>query len=90
MYAYSGSDHALPHWKCVMRCCSKSQSINLPDQETDDQYYNTSPSICFHIYNLIASCSTHGRLPLTEKKIVASVNEILIQNKPQKYTLEKS
>ena len=69
MCAYPQSDHVLTHCKCVMRCCAKCSGINLHDQETDDQYSNTSPSICFHIYNLIARCTTHGRLPLTDKRI---------------------
>ena len=69
MFVYPQSDHALPHWKFVMQCCAKCPSINTPDQETDDQYSNTSPSICFHIYHIIARCPTHGRLPLTDKKM---------------------
>ena len=64
---YPQSDHTLPHWKCVMQCCSKCPSVNLPDQETDDQYSNTSPSIIFLIYHLIVCCSTHGRLPLNDQ-----------------------
>ena len=51
---YSQSDHALTHWECELRGCAKFPSINLPDQETDDKYPNTSPSISFHIYYLIA------------------------------------
>ena len=69
MCAYPQSDHALPHWKCVLRCCSKCPGVNFPDQETDDQYSGTRPSIRFHIYNLIARCTTHGKLPLNDKKI---------------------
>ena len=37
MCAYLQPDHALPHWKCVMQCCSKFIGVNLPDQETDDK-----------------------------------------------------
>ena len=65
--AYPQSDHALTHWKCVMRCYAKFPSVNLPDQETDDQYYNTSPSISFHVCHLIARCTAHGRLPLNDR-----------------------
>ena len=43
MCAYSQSDHALPHWKCVLQCCAKCPGINLPEQETYDKYPNTSP-----------------------------------------------
>ena len=67
MFPYPQLDHVLPHCKCVMKCCSKCSRVNLPYQEIDDQYNDTRPSICFHIYHLIASCSTHGRIPLTEK-----------------------
>ena len=59
---YLQSDHAIPHWKCVLQCCAKCPSIDLPDQETDDQYPNTSPSIRFHIYHLIAGCTKNFRL----------------------------
>ena len=38
MFAYSQSDYESPHWKCVLRCCAKCKSINIPDKETDDQY----------------------------------------------------
>ena len=43
MCEYPQSDHALPHWKGVMRCCAKFPSVNLPDQETDDKNSDTSP-----------------------------------------------
>ena len=35
MYEYKQSDDALPHWKCVFRCCAKFPCVNLPDQEID-------------------------------------------------------
>ena len=69
MCAYPQSYHALPHWKCVLKYCSKCTCINLPDQETDYPYFDTAPSIIFHIYHLIARCTSHGRLPLNKKEI---------------------
>ena len=33
MYAYSHSDNAIPHWKCVLRCCADCPCFILPDQE---------------------------------------------------------
>ena len=69
MCAYTQSYHALPHWKCVMWCCAKCTSVNIPDKETDDQYSNTSNSNIFHVYHLISCCTTHGRIPLNEKKM---------------------
>ena len=50
MCTYPKSNHALPHWKCVLRCCSDYTLINLTDQETDNQFSETTPSIRFHIY----------------------------------------
>ena len=69
MCAYSQSDHALPHWKCVLKCCDKCPIVNLTYQETDYQYSNTSPSIRFNICHLIARCTIYGRLPLNYRKI---------------------
>ena len=68
MCEWSQSYHALPHWKCVLRCCAKYPSINLPKQETYNQYSDTSPSIRFHIYHMIECCTKYIRLPLTENK----------------------
>ena len=34
MCIYPQSEHALPHWKCVLRCCDDCPCINIPDQET--------------------------------------------------------
>ena len=67
--AYSQSDHALPHWKFLLQCCAKCSSIDIPDQETYDQYPDTSPSIHFYIYHIIARCKKNCRLPLTDKNI---------------------
>ena len=67
MCANSQSDNALPHWKYVLRCCAKCPSINIPDQETYDKHPNPSTSISFHIYHLIARCTKHDRLPLSDK-----------------------
>ena len=51
-----------------MQCCTKYPSIDIPDQETDDQYPDTSPAISFRIYHIIARCKKRGRIPLTAKK----------------------
>ena len=32
MCAYPQSDHALTHWKGVLRCCDKCLYINITDQ----------------------------------------------------------
>ena len=65
---YTQSVHALPHWKCVLRCCAKCPCINLPDQETYNQYSEITPSIWFHIYHIIGSCTTHGIITLKKIK----------------------
>ena len=60
--------HMTRQRKQGLRCCTKCPSINLPDQETDEQYLSTSPSIIFQTYHLIAPCKKHVRLTLTNKK----------------------
>ena len=69
MCAYPQSNNALPHWKFVFRWCANCSCVNLPDQETDDQYSYTTHSIRFHIYHIIARCTDHGIIPLKDKKI---------------------
>ena len=69
MCAYLQYDHALPHWKCVLRCCADCPCINIPDKETNNQHSDTTPSIRFHIYHIIARFTDHGKIPLRDKKI---------------------
>ena len=38
MCAYPQPDHALTQWKCVFQCCANCPCMNLPDQETGNQY----------------------------------------------------
>ena len=88
--AYPQLDHSLPHWKFVLQCCAKFTCVNLPDQETDDQYSDTTISIIFHIYCLTERCTEHGKILLNERENFACVDRIQLQNNPHKYTLEKS
>ena len=66
---YHQSDHALPYCKYVLQCCAKCPCVNIPDQETDDQYSDTRPSIRFHIYHRIACFTKHLRLLFDDNKI---------------------
>ena len=84
MCANSHSDHELPQWKCVLICCAQCRSINIPDQETNDNHPNPSPSISFHIYHLIARCIKHGRLPLSSKKSFRECQQDTASVKPTK------
>ena len=68
MCAYPQSEHALPHWKRVLRCCAECPCINIPDQETTKKHEETTPSIRFHIYHIIGHCATYGRNTLKDKK----------------------
>ena len=47
MCTYTHSDHALPHWKCVLRCYAECPYINLPDQETDKNTKKQHPQLGF-------------------------------------------
>ena len=69
MCTYPNYDHALPHWKGVLRCCAECPHINLPYKETNKKHDETTPSIRFHIYHIIGRCNTHSRIPLKDKKI---------------------
>ena len=69
MCAYPQSDHSLPHWKCVLQYCAKCPYINLPDQETYNQYSDITPSIQSHNYHIIACCTDSGIITLKSKKI---------------------
>ena len=69
MFTYPHSDHALPHWKCVLQCCDECTCINLTDQETNKQHKETTTSIRFHIYHIIARCTAYVRILLKDKKI---------------------
>ena len=89
MCAYPQSDHSLTHWKCVMQCCSKFPSINLPDQETDDQYPDNSPSIRFHLYHIIALCTKHGIFPLTDKNICRKCKQDTVSGQSTKIYTRK-
>ena len=44
---YPKSNHALPHWKCVLRCCADCPCINLPDQETTKNMKKQHPQSGF-------------------------------------------
>ena len=70
MYTYPQSGNALPQWKCVLRYCSERLYIHIPDQETNKQHEETTPSIRFHIYHIIGRCTSHGRIPLKDKNIL--------------------
>ena len=90
IFAYPQSYHELSHCKCVMQCSTKCSRVNIPDQETDNQYYDTPPLIRFLIYNIIACYSTYVRLPLNDKKSCRIFNKYSASENPQKYTPEKS
>ena len=83
MCAYSQSDHALPHWKFLLRCCAQFPSINIPEQETYDKHPNPSPSIRFHICHIIELCTKHDRLPLTDKKSFCKCQQDTASGKPK-------
>ena len=68
MCTYPPSQHELPHWKCVLRCCEDCLCIDIPSQESDDNHSQTSPEINFHVYKMVSRCTVNGRRP-PEKNI---------------------
>ena len=69
MCAYPQSDHALSHWKYVLRCYADCICINIPDQETYNNNSDTTTSIRFQIYHIIARCTARGIITLKDRKI---------------------
>ena len=61
MCKYPHSDHVFPHWKFVLRYCADCPCINIPKQETNNHFSETTPSIKFHIYHIIGRCTAHVR-----------------------------
>ena len=47
MCAYPQSDHALLHWKCILRCCAECPHINIPDQKTNKNMKKQHPQLGF-------------------------------------------
>ena len=47
MCTYPQSEHSLPHWKCVLRCCNDCPCINIPDQEIDKNMKKQNPQLGF-------------------------------------------
>ena len=90
MCTYPQSEHSLPHWKCVLRCCTECPCINIPDQEISKKHDENTPTIRFHIYHIIGRCAIHGRLSLKDKNIFPCVNKNLHQINLQKFTPERS
>ena len=90
LFTYHQSCNALPHWKRVLWCCSLCPHINLPYQETNKKYEETTPSARFHIYHIIGLCTVHGRIPLKDNKICYMCKQESSPGKSTKYTPEKS
>ena len=59
-------------WSCTSTlemCIAMMWFINIPDQEKDNHYSQTTLSIRFHIFHIIARFTDHGIIPLKDKKI---------------------
>jgi hypothetical protein len=54
-----------PHWKCVTRKCEQCPTYPIPLEENKPG--ENDPTIRFHVYNLITSCTQHGVLELRAK-----------------------
>ena len=74
MCTYPQSEHSLPHWKCVLRCCNDCPCINIPDEEVSNKHDETTPTIRFHIYHIIfiyhILCKRHSFAQYVQHKMV--------------------
>ena len=66
--AYESSKYALPHWKCVLRCCSQFTHIDIPITESYHKNSNVSPTKHFCEYQTISRCIVYGGHPFNKKK----------------------
>ena len=55
--------HVPPNWKCVLHCCNKSPIIVIPSQEKNKDTTNMFPTIRFHVYRNVSSCTVYDRYP---------------------------
>ena len=89
MCAYPTSQHALLHWKCVLRCCESFSRIDLPCRQSVRHHSNTSPTIRFHVYHLIAHYTVHVRSLLDEENFCCQCLFDPASVPPEKYIQEK-
>ena len=89
MCTYPQSEHALPHWKCVLQCFADCPCINIPDQETTKKHEKTTPSIRFHIYHIIGSFTIHGIISLKYKNICYMCKQESLTDKSTKIYTRK-
>ena len=61
MCDYPLTHHALPHWRCVLRCCVNFPYISTPSQESDNHHSSTHPTIRFHVYKMIPCWTVYDR-----------------------------
>ena len=80
MCAYPQYEYALTHWKRVLRYCDNCPCINILDQETDNHYLDTTPSIRFHIYHI---SNDHGIFSLKYRKLYRKCKQ---ESSTDKYT----
>ena len=61
----------------MLRCCANFPHIDLHGQKSDKRHSNTSPTILFSVWGLIAHCILHIRRPLDKKKFSDCVFVVL-------------
>ena len=69
MCTYPQSDHALPQWKFVLRCCFECTYINLPCQETYKNMKKQHPQLGFTFITSLNVILPNGRIPFKDKTI---------------------
>ena len=64
MCSFPDSNIDLPHWNCVLKCCSQCPKLIIPDEELNDDA--TMPFIKFNVYMDVSKYSLHGQLPVCD------------------------
>ena len=76
MCDFSPYHHALPHWKHMLRCCSRYPIIVTPCQDFYSNTQNMLPTTCFNVYKIIYHFTVHVRRTF-EEKITCSLYSIV-------------
>ena len=90
MCAYPQSEHSLPHWKCVLRCCNDCPCINIPDQEISKKMTKLHPQLGFTFITSLDVVLFMVDFHWKTSTFVLCVNKNLLKINLQRYTPENN
>ena len=88
--AYPHSDNALPHWKCVLRCCANCPKLIFLTKKKRKNMKKQHPQLGFTFITSLDVVLLMGEFHWKTRKYVTCVTKNLHQINLQKYTPEKN